>query len=89
MLPISLAEKIPKVCDPRNSGNDFLERSADSRARVIRTSIIPAQAQARPRLSGATRKMRLAALLCHGRSWIQARASANSYSVSEKHSRVS
>ena len=55
MLPISLAEKIPKVCDARNSGNDFLERSADSRARVIRTSIIPAQAQARPRLSGATR----------------------------------
>ena len=34
MLPISLAEKIPKVCDPRNSGNDFLERSANfSRAR--------------------------------------------------------
>jgi hypothetical protein len=29
MLPISLAERIPRVCDPRNSGNDFLERAAN------------------------------------------------------------
>lgn len=54
MLPISLAEKIPKVCDRRNSGNDFLERSADSRERVIRNPVIPAQPQARRRLAGAT-----------------------------------
>ena len=71
MLPISLAEKIPKVCDRRNSGNDFLERSADSRERVIRTSGIPAQPQAPAPVWRHPLKMRLAALLCHCRSWIQ------------------
>jgi len=55
MLPISLAEKIPKVCDRRNSSNDFLERSADFRERIIRTSVIPTQPKMCSRLSGATR----------------------------------
>ena len=71
MLPISLAEKIPKVCDRRNSGNDFLERSADSRERVIRTSVIPAQPKRARAWLAPPVKMRLAALLCHCRSWIQ------------------
>jgi hypothetical protein len=31
MRPISLAERIPKVCDWRNSGNDFLEQEQNRR----------------------------------------------------------
>ena len=71
MLPISLAEKIPKVCDRRNSGNDFLERSADSRERVIRTSVIPPSPKRARAWLAPPVKMRLAALLCRCRSWIQ------------------
>jgi hypothetical protein len=71
MLPISLAERIPKVCDRRNSSNDFLERSADSRERIIRTSVIPASPRCARACPAQPVKMRLAALLCHGRSWIQ------------------
>ena len=31
MLPISLAERIPRLGDPRNSGNDFLEQVQNGR----------------------------------------------------------
>jgi hypothetical protein len=59
MLPISLAERIPRVCDPRNSGNDFLERSANFSGMCHTDSIIPAKSAGR---AGNGNRTRMASL---------------------------